>query len=730
MDEGLDPRRFARLPERTRAAPLAGFLGGVLAGLGAAAVPAWAQEAGESEQASAPAVEVVGRRLSDAYYVDEAQGAKTDLPLLEVPQAVRVMSRQTLDDLGAVRLDEALDFAGGVSRQNNFGGMWDNIAIRGFAGDVNTGMPLLLNGLSANRGFNAPRDTANIERIEFLKGPVASLYGTSEPGGTINLVTKRPLWERAHAIEGYIGSYDFYRTTLDTTGPITDNLAYRLNVAVEDRESFRDFIETRRYLIAPAFTWLVTDSTRLDYTGELLRHRAPFDRGIVAIGTELGPVPRERFLGEPADGDVVVENQTHQLVLEHDFTQQWLGRVALSYKLGELEGFSTEAQSALQPDNRTLRRQRRFREYDSNDISLQTEVVGKFTTGPLRHELLLGAEAFRFELDQLLLRRNPTALAPYAIDVFDPVYGQPQPIPLPNTDTREEQRNLALYVQDAVSVGRWRLLAGLRFDNYDQELTNRLTGVTREQSPSATSPRLGVSYLLSSQWTLFANAGQSFRPNVGVDVSNDSFDPEEGRALEAGVKWERAGGALGGTVALYEIRKKNVLTNDPNNAGFSIAAGEVRSRGVDVDFSGQLTRSWRLNASLSYIDAEVLEDNTLEVGGRLLNIPEWNGSVLLMYEGGLGASGRFGVGGGLTYSSDRLGEARTQAQADAGVPAFELPDYTVAKLVGYWRINPRLNFTLDVDNVFDKTYYTSSFQRTWVAPGAPRTVTFGVQAKF
>ncbi len=172
-----------------------------------------------------------------------------------------------------------------------------------------------------------------------------------------------------------------------------------------------------------------------------------------------------------------------------------------------------------------------------------------------------------------------------------------------------------------------------------------------------------------------------------------------------------------------------MLTADPANAGFSIATGEVRSRGMDFDLTGQLTRALRINASFTYNEVYVTQDNTLEVGGRLLNVPRVNGSVLLVHEGALG-QGRYGLGGGLTHSGKRLGEARTQAQANTGVAPFDLPQYTLAKLVAYWRMNRTLRLSLDVDNLFDKTHYTNSFQRTWVAVGAPRTVTLGAQLKF
>ena len=706
---------------------LAGIGVAILGIAGTATLPAQTQA---QSQAQTSEVEVVGRRQSGAYLADQASGTKTDLPLREVPQAVRVISGQTLSDLGANRVDDVLDYVGGVSRQNSFGGLWDNIAIRGMAGDINSGMPLLLNGFSGNRGFNAPRDTANLERIEFLKGPVASLYGTSEPGGTLNLVTKLPLWKPAYSIEAYAGSYQSYRTTLDATGPLGADVAYRLNAAIENKGSFRDYINSKRTFLAPALTWKISPATRLDYSGEFLEHKTPLDRGVVAINNQLGLIPRERFLGEPADGDITVKNQTHQVRLEHIINEQWSSRLGVSYKNGTLNGFSTEAQSALLADGQTLRRQRRFRDYASNDLSFQAEAVGKFKTGDANHELLIGAQTYRFELDQVMLRINPTAASPYAINVLNPVYGQLQPTPLANTSTLEKQENVAFYLQDTVSIGQWRILGGLRFDRYDQTLSNRLKNTVAVQSQSAVSPRIGVSYLLSPQFTLFANLGRSFRPNSGVDAAGGSFKPESGKATEAGLKWENSSRSMGASVALFDIRKTNALTADPSNAGFSIAAGQIQSRGIDADLSGQINSAWRINASLSYIDANVVRDNTLEVGGRLLNIPKINGSVLLVRETPLESGGRFGIGGGFTFSGARLGEARTQAQAKAGTPAFDLPSYSIAKAVAYWRINPTLRVSLDIDNLFNKTYYTNSFQSTWVAPGSPRTVTLGLQAKF
>ena len=678
---------------------------------------AWAQttDAAAVKAAEPDRVDIVGRRQGGGYEAADVSGTKTGLPLRELPQSVRVMSRQAIDDLGAVRLDDVLDYVGGISRQNNFGGLWDNIAIRGLPGNENTGMAMLLNGLAANRGFNAPRDTADIERVEFLKGPAAALYGASEPGGTLNLVTKKPQWRAGTSAEVYAGSFSFYRAALDTTGPLGETFAYRLNLAVEDRGSFRDHVTAKRAVVAPAFTWRIGADTTLDYSGQWLRHRTPLDRGVQAINGVLGVVPRNQFPGEPGDGDVTVENLSHQLVLEHGLNTDWRARAALGAREGTLKGFSTEP-SSVRADNRTLWRQRRDRDYSSDDLSLQAELLGRVKAAGLAHEVLVGLEGYRFNLDQRMRRINPSAAAPDAIDLLAPVYGQVPPTPLPNTDTHEAQRGSALTLQDAVALApQWRMVAGVRVDRVRQSLDNRRTGARAQQSPTETLPRLGVSYLPDAQWTLYANAGRSFRANTGSTAGGQAFEPESGTAFEAGAKWESADKRLGTTVALFDIIKRNVLTADPANAGFSVTAGRVTSRGAEMDLAGQVTRDWRMTGSLGYADVDA------GGGARLLNVPKITGSLLAVYENALADGSRYGIGGGVTHMGKRLGETGT---------GFELPAYTTAKLVAYWRATPKLRMSLDVDNVFDSSYYTSAFSRVWVTPGTPRNVTLGMQAKF
>lgn len=667
--------------------------------------------------------EVVVEGASEKRYAPQfSTGAtRTETPAREVPQSLRVLSRSLVEDVAATRMDDMLDYASGVARQNNLGGLWDNYAIRGFTGNENSGAGYLVNGFAANRGYTAPRDTATIDRIEVLKGPTSSLYGSSEPGGVINIVTRQPQFKPAQTYGLEVGNHDHYRATADITGTLTENVAGRVIAVAGHDGSTRDFVNSQRYLLAPSVTWALGASTLVQYSAELQRYTVPLDRGIVAINGMLGAVPRSRFLGEPNDGDIRLDSQSHQLSVEHEFSDKWKGRVALAYRGGSLEGYSTEA-STLLADGRTLTRQRRHRDFQSDDVSLQADVTGKFVTGPVGHELLFGVDTYRFSTTQVMLRRNPTAAAPYAIDIFDPVYGQTPPSLLPNTNTYERQTNVGMYAQDQIQLGeRWRVVGGARFDIYNQSLDNRLRGTSSGQHQTAVSPRIGVTYLATHNFALFANVSRSFRPNAGSDANGNAFAPEHGRAAEAGIKFDSTDRRTSATLAAFEIRKRNVLTTDPDDATFQVAAGEARSRGVELDVSGQLDTHWRVTGNFAWTDAEITQDSRLAAGTPLLNIPRVSGSAMAIYEDQAPIGQRYGVGAGVRYVGARSGDAQD---------SFSLPAYTLADLLAYWQYSKSVRVSLNVNNLFDRTYYASSYNSVWVAPGAGRTVRLGLRLSY
>jgi iron complex outermembrane receptor protein len=254
---------------------------------------------------------------------------------------------------------------------------------------------------------------------------------------------------------------------------------------------------------------------------------------------------------------------------------------------------------------------------------------------------------------------------------------------------------------------------GARYDHYEQRLDNEVAGRRTEQTHEKVTPRVGVLYQLVPEIGLFANASQSFKPNNGADFSGATFDPEEGVGYEAGVKLDLFDGRLGLTAAAFHLAKENVLTSDPANDGFQIAAAEVRSRGLDLQLAGQLTDAIRVIGGYAYVDAEVTRDNTLASGSRLLNVPRHSGSLLTTYEFLDGDLRGLSVGGGVNYVGDRAG----QADSD-----FELPSYTTVDLLARYKATEKLTLGVNLNNAFDRTYYERSYSNVWVMPGEPRNL--------
>lgn len=271
-----------------------------------------------------------------------------------------------------------------------------------------------------------PRDTASLERMEVLKGPASALYGRGDPGGIISYTTKQPQFKSANTVSVSAGSYGATRETLDSTGALSPTLAYRLNLMNEDNGSFRDTVSSKRYLVAPGFTWKASPDTVVHYEMEAVRQRAPLDRGVVAVNNQLGVIPASRFLGEPRDGDYEVRNLGHQFTVDHHINADWSVNAGVAQRETDMYGYGTEA-TALQADARTLWRRYRYSNFHTSDLQGRLEITGRLQTGALSHTLVMGADAYQFRYDQLFQRSRPTAAAPYAIDIFNPVYGQPAP---------------------------------------------------------------------------------------------------------------------------------------------------------------------------------------------------------------------------------------------------------------------------------------------------------------
>ena len=669
--------------------------------------------------------------------VKQRQPYRGDVPLKSLPQNIDVVSAELLKDVGVNDFQNALDFASGVARQNSFGGLWDSFAIRGFAGDENLPSGYVVNGFSAGRGFSGRRDTSNVQAIEVLKGPGSALYGRSEPGGTINIITKKPQFTEEGYIQATAGTYSLYRLEGDYTNAINDDLAFRVNGAYEDAGSFRNTVESNKLAFTPSLTYQITDDTSLTYELEVLDQEAPFDRGIVVVDYQFGTVPIDTFYGEPNDGPMSIEALGHQLTLQHGLNSDWSVMVGLSYRESSFEGYSSEVELSggrqlLYTDGETVSRQRRYRDYDAEDLSGRIELSGTVETGDIVHHILIGADAYDYQLDQIQQRWRTAWGAgdtTYSVSLINPEYGQAQPETGALWDRREDQSTVGLYVQDQIDLtDSLKVLAGFRFDDYSRDFYNYLADSESSQSQTATSPRIGLVYEPSNLYTLYLSYSEGFRPNSGTDADGEAFDPEESKSYEAGVKFANSDESLTGTVAVFRAEKSNVLSADPVNSGYSAALGEAESQGIEVDLNAVIADDTTVTVAYAYVDAETSNDIVnfdwgvnIPAGSRLINIPEHKLNVTAMHFMDI-AGKESKVGASVTYVGDRLGETID--------PDYILPSYTTVRLFGSVNLSDNVVINADIDNLFDKEYYASSYSALWTMPGTPRTAKISVKYAF
>lgn len=687
----------------------------------------YAQEtSSDSEPASLSQMEITANVTESAQGPVEgyratrsASATRTDTAIHETPQSISVVPRQVVEDIGATRLEDALDYAGGIERGNNFGGQGlTEFLVRGFSTQE-----FYRNGFAVNRGYPNMPDASTIERLEVLRGPASMLYGRGDPGGTFNIVSKQPQADRKTVLGSQFNTQGLRRGTLDTTGALDENaeFTYRLNLVAEGSDSFRDHVESERYNVAPVLRWQLSDRTAVILEGDYLHNRHPMDRGVTRYATQAGQLPRDRFLGEEDAGKLRNENATTQLRLEHQLNDDWAIRGGVQYLDGSLDGGAVE-NNGLAADGRTIGRNYSERTLEWDDIAFQTNVEGHFKTAGFAHTLLAGIEYDDFNYTSFI-RRSSGSVSAFPLDLYAPVYGQPLPA-LTRTTTHDDEnlKSYALYLQDQVELtDRLKAQVGARLERFEQQYTNYLSASgSWEQAHNAVSPRFGLVYDLTDSLAVYANTARSFKPNRGADRSSQAFDPEKGIAYETGIKYDVPEHDLSITAALFHITKENVLTSDPLDSNYQIAAGEVRSRGFDLSLAGNITPQWRVIGGYAYVDAEVTKSttSTMPTGSRLANVPKHSVNLLNTYEFDSGLLSGLGVGVGLKYVGDRKGSTSSTA--------FDMSSYTVVDLLAYYPLTDRIRLNLNLDNVFNEEYDERAWGSIWAYPGAPRTLQAGV----
>ena len=649
------------------------------------------------------------------YHVTRSASAtRTDTSIHETPQSISVVSKDVVEDIGATRLQDALDYAGGVGRANNFGGQGlTTFTVRGFT----TG-EFYRNGFPINRGYPNMPDANTIERLEVLRGPATMLYGRGDPGGTFNVVSKQPLAEPTVTLGSQLDDQGMQRATLDASGLLDEQgrLAYRLNVVGEGGETFRDHVETERYGVTPVITWQATDDTKVIFEGDFMRNNHPLDRGLTRFTNQKGTASRDTFWGDKDVGKLHNDNNMAQLRFEHLLNDNWTLGGGFQWLDGTLQGNAIEANS-LAADGHTLNRNFNYRKLEWTDKDAQLNLTGHFSTGAFDHTLLTGVEFEDYDYKSIIQRSS----AAYTSDIFNPVYGKPRPA-LTSTPTHDKEnlKTYSAFIQDQVALTeRLKVLAGARFERFEHEYETYVAGGKNwKASDNSVTPRVGAIYDLTDTLAIYADAARSFKPNTGASSGGVGFEPEKGKSYEMGIKWEGLDRQLSVDAAIYQIDKKNVLTTDPLDPNSKVAAGQVRSRGFDLNVAGNLTPEWRVIGGYAYVDAEVTKDNTIRVGSRLANIPRNSFSLLNVYEFQDGSLKGLGLGAGAKYVDERVGQT-------SNTP-FSMDAYTVVDLLSYYKVNDKVRLNLDVKNLFNRDFEEGAFGNFYAYPGEPRTVQVGI----
>ncbi|QOZ36096.1 TonB-dependent siderophore receptor [Bradyrhizobium sp. CCBAU 53421] len=651
---------------------------------------------------------------------------------LDTTQTVNVVPEQVLKDQLPRNLDDALANVSGVTQGNTLAGTQDAVMRRGF-GDNRDGS-IMRNGMPLVQGRSL---NAAVESVEVLKGPASLLYGIMDPGGIVNTISKRPeLYQ--HGSVTLLGS-TFANDksgadgTIDITGPIGNGgLAYRFIGYGVSEDYWRNFGRHREMLVAPSLAWY-GDNTTVQLNYEHREFITPFDRGTAFDSVTKAPlaIPATRRLDEPFN-NMWGTSDLMQASVEHRLNQDWKLFAAYSYNT---ETFSANQLRITGVNSKTGVETR------SNDgtwgslsnASYGTSYLqGNVWLGGFRHEVLLGGDGQY----RTIYRDNLIRQATPSFNFYNPVYGLITPgttISAADSAQTDKLGQWSLFFQDTLHLTeRFALVGGVRYMDYDQIAGKGRPFITNTNvSQDKALPLGGAILKLTDEVSLYASYTQSLKPTstiaplTGGVVIGSNIAPEEGTQWETGVKFD-FNKRISGTLALYDIDKKNVLVSQLNPATGIVeyrTAGKVRSRGVELDVTGRLTDSWSMIGSYAYTDARVTEDPTL-AGNALQNVALNTASLYLVYDFGTTLPGRLRLGGGARYVGDRPGDAAN---------SFVLPAYTVADVFATYETKVQsfpVVYQFNVKNLFDTVYYPSANNILTVAMGDARRFSLSATVKF
>lgn len=664
----------------------------------------------------APAVlqplQVTGARVavSTANAGETTTATRFPVESRSVPSSIGVVGEEVIEQTNSVRdLGDISNYVSGVSREPDLARS-GNFFMRGFP----VGVRATVDGLRNPRGTESARsftvtDLALYDQVEFLKGSSAILFGQGEPGGNVNFISKKPEFERARSLEAGVSSDDYYRGVFDTTGPINDDVAYRVIAVAQNKNTpFTQPSHDDRLIFNPSILWQTPGGGSVYFDYEYNDAEVTgFDANAILINGEVT---------EFATSDPVYDNtdklETHNLRLhvEQPITAEWSLALDTAYSTQDNDTNQTSFWSVDDPFNSTSASGFAFfQDRTDSAIVVRPELRGEFNLGNTRHRLAIGYMYNDYEGD---FSRTLSGSYGSGNDPFNPNYGAPLPAPLatPVEFTLENQEQ-NIYVFDHLDIGQdWHVMGGLtyvQFEGYRDADGSREKNLDNED----VVPSLGAVYDLSKQASVYASWSRSFERSGGQDVNGNFFDPSEGEQFEVGVKGDAYNERLFYTLALFDLTQSNITTTDPENPQFSAPLGEVNVRGVELDLSASLTQRLDAIMALTYHDSEITKNNDGREGEELANTPNFSGTWRLSYQ----ATNDFRVGGSLIYVGEREG-------ADFG-PTFEVDDYTRVDLDMDWRVPEVRGLTISaqVENLFGEDYVAGSTSASRILIGRPQT---------
>ncbi len=702
-----------------------------------------------TDQVNVEEISVTGRR-NNSYLINQTElGGKFSGALKQLPQSVSLVSRELMEDRQAFVITEMVQDLAGVNQASSY----DDLTIRGFNSGYATGFRLL-NGMRSGYGYGTSfwrtPLTANLESIEVLKGPGASLFGDIAPGGTINLVTKKPMEERHGTVAFSLGSFQTFRSTLDIGGGLDSSkrILYRLNVAHEDSRTFRDNNSRKTILIAPSFTFKPIDGTQIDVDVTYDKFDGFLDRGLGIRNDDFFGQPRSFNVNQPTDF-----MRNNFLTFSGRLTQQITPALSLhaSYMKSiykeELNEFRTLNTYANPPENTIMNmrfQSKQATDYTDNVVGYLRYALG--SQGHLHH-IVLGMDYAQYAGDknnvlrEARSRREGDTEVPLTIDLnatTRPIYDISSLVflPEPSFPFLNPYNSYGFYLQDQVSIAdRLHLILGLRHEYYRSSSADLQSSFSTAQN--VWLPRAGLTFVINPQVNYFASYSKGYIP-VGADFiynytdygADRPFVAEDSYQVESGFKAGFFQNQLQTELSVFHIARNNMLlaTGAQSDAGFPVyrQSGHVISQGVELDLRGQLSREFQVMANYTFNHTEVRSSNLVgEEGQALSNAPRNMAGAWLKYLFSETKLRGLGMGVGVNYVDRRRMDnaARTD---DSGTMIWDQwPAYTVANAALYYHVH-RLRVSLNMNNLFDRYYYLGGFDYTRGFVGTPRNFMFSI----